>query len=165
MNEEANMFQKVLLAAVLVGLTLTVVSCVQPSPPTANFLEYKIAGINPQGVEVNFFFQTENPNPLAVDITKYNYKVYINNQEFLVEDRPGFSLAANAKQLIKIPVTISFGRLYGSALQVIQALANGQTSIDYRIEGSLSAGFMGANFITPIKAAGAIPIPKDFKIQ
>jgi LEA14-like dessication related protein len=159
------MFKKLLLLMVLAGLTLTAVSCVQPSPPTANFLEYKIAGISPQGVEVNFFFETANPNPLSVDITKYNYKVYINNQEFLVEDRPGFSLAANAKQLIKIPVNISFSRLYGTALQIIQALANGQASIDYRIEGSLSAGFMGATFITPIKTAGAIPIPKDFKIR
>ena len=159
------MFKKLILLTVMAGLALTAVSCVQPSPPTANFLEYKIAGINPQGVEVNFFFQAENPNPLTVDITKYNYKVYINNQEFLVDDRPGFSLAANAKQLIKIPVNISFSRLYGSALQIIQALADGRTSLDYRIEGSFSSGFMGATFITPIKTAGAIPIPKDFKIR
>lgn len=159
------MFKKLPLLITLAGLTLLLVSCVQPSAPTANFLEYKITDISSQGVEVNFFFEATNPNPLAVDLTGYNYKVYINDQEFLVEDQPGFTLQANTKQLIKIPVAISFNRLFGSALQILQALAQGNQSISYRVEGSLKSGILGMTFVTPIKAAGTIPIPKDFVIK
>jgi len=140
-------------------------SCLQPTPPTVTFLEYKIAGLNSEGIEINFFFQSENPNPISVDIVGYSYKVYINDQEFLVDDRPGFTLQAKAKQLIKIPITISFNRLFGTALQIIQTLAKGDQSLTYKVEGTLKTSFIGAVFSTPIKASGTIPIPKDFKIQ
>ena len=154
-----------MIGLALVPLALLSISCFQPAAPTAQFLEYKIADITLEGIEVNFFFNVENSNPLPIDITKYDYKVYIEDQELLNEEREGFNLPGNSKKMIKIPVMIRYSKLFGSVLAVAQRLAQGNKTLSYRIEGSISAGTLGFTFITPIKASGTIPLPKDIKLQ
>ncbi|MBU0671803.1 MAG: LEA type 2 family protein [Candidatus Margulisbacteria bacterium] len=159
------MLKKTLIIPILISVAFILSSCIQPSPPKAEFLEYKIADITAQGIEVNFWFNVANENPLSIDVSKYDYKVFIENQELLVEERGGFNLPANSKKLIKIPVFIGYGRLFGSVLAVAQRIAEGRDTISYRIEGSLTAGTMGVTVATPIKASGTIPLPKDIKIK
>jgi len=139
-------------------------SCVDLSGPQVDFREYKIARITTEGIEVNFFFDVENKNPVQIDITKYNYKVYVEGKELLSENREGFSLAAHAKKLIKIPVLIRYDKLFGSVLAVVQRIAAGNDTISFSIDGSITGGTMGVTATTPIKAAGKIPLPKDIKL-
>lgn len=160
-----HMIRKIIISTTLVCLALISTSCFQPSAPKAEFLEYKIADITLEGIEVNFFFNVENSNPLPIDIAKYDYKVYIENQELLNEERKGFNLPGNSKKIIKIPVMIRYDKLFGSVLAVVQRIAQGNDTISYRIEGSVSAGTLGFTFHTPIKASGKIPLPKDIKLQ
>lgn len=158
------MIKKILMILCLFVIGLTLSSCIQPQPPKAEFLEYKIAGITPQGIEVNFWFNTENPNPLPIDITEYDYKVFIEGQEVLTEKRKGFNLPANGKKLIKIPVMISYEKVLGGVLRVAQRIAMGNDKISYRIEGSISAGMAGITVSTPIKASGNVVIPKNVNL-
>ena len=158
------MLKKIILisAVCLVGLSLS--SCVQPAPPKAEFLEYKVVGLSAQGLEVNFFFNFENPNPIPLDIVKYKYQVYINNQILLDEEREGFNLPGSGKKLVKIPVFINFANLFGTVNSVLQLINTGVDSVDYRIEGELTAGALGVKIHTPIKASGKIPIPQDLNL-
>ncbi|MDD5382914.1 MAG: LEA type 2 family protein [Candidatus Margulisbacteria bacterium] len=156
--------KKLILIPVLFLISFILTSCVEPKAPTAEYLNYEISRVTLEGIEVNFNFDVSNPNPLPVDVSKYAYKVYINNNEFLSENRPGFNLPANNKKRIVIPVSIRYDRLFGSAAAVLQQMAQGTDKIDYRIEGSVSAGAMGVTVGTPIKASGTIPLPKNIKI-
>ncbi|MBN2058549.1 MAG: LEA type 2 family protein [Candidatus Saganbacteria bacterium] len=146
---------------VLAFCALLVSSCVQPSAPEAQFIEYKVAGVSSQGIEVNFFFNIKNKNPLPIDINNYSYKVYIEGQELLNEERGGFNLGANSEKIIHIPVMIKYQNVFGSINAVIQRIAQGKKTISYSIDGSLNAGSMGLTVTTPIKASGEIPLPQD----
>ncbi|MFH1347178.1 MAG: hypothetical protein ABIH22_00630, partial [Candidatus Margulisiibacteriota bacterium] len=78
------MIKKIFLGLTLLSLALISTSCVNLSAPKAEFLEYKIADITTEGIEVNFFFNVENSNPLPIDVSKYDYKVFIEDKELLV---------------------------------------------------------------------------------
>lgn len=155
------MKNKLFAVIALVSLPLLLASCLEPSPPKANYLNYQITRVAAEGIDVNFNFEVENPNPLPIDVSGYSYKVLINGSEFLNEKRAGFSLPASGKSNIVIPLTIRYDRLFGSALSVVEGIVKGQTAISYSIEGSISAGTMGITVATPIKASGTIPIPKE----
>jgi len=146
----------------LFALGLT--SCFEPSPPKAEYKDYEISRITLQGFEVNYYFEVENPNPVPLDISSYSYKVYINNREFLSENRAGFRLPPSGKQTITIPVNIRYDRLFGTAISIVERIAKGADTIDFRIEGSLRAGIAGVTVKTPIKASGKIPIPRDINL-
>jgi len=158
------MRKEVFMIPVLFALALALCSCIQPSPPKVDYLNYEIYRVTAQGIEINFFFDVKNPNSLPIDVYKYSYKVFINNQELLSENRSGFNLPANEKQKITIPVQIRFDRLFGTALSIVERLAKRKDYVDFRIEGNLDAGTMGLNVQTPLNASGTIPLPKDIKL-
>jgi LEA14-like dessication related protein len=157
------MLKKIFIVAILFCAALTLSSCLQPSPPKAEFLEYKVREVTTSGVNVDFYFNVENPNPLPIDVSQYSYKIYINDREFISKVKSGFNLPANGKKLVKMPVFLGYTQIFGSLLAVAEAIAKGEDNIRYRIEGSVSAGTMGVLVHTPIQAEGTIPIPKDIK--
>ena len=159
------MFKKcvLLISVFLVALTLT--SCVELSAPKVKYLNYEIYRVTGTGIEVNFYFDVENPNPIPIDITNYSYKIYINNREFLAENRPGFSLSSSEKKKITLPVNITYDRLIGTVGGLIEGLLKEEKTISYKIEGNISAGALGVIASAPIAASGTIPIPKDIKIN
>jgi LEA14-like dessication related protein len=158
------MVKKIIFCSLLLGLAIVTTSCIQPSPPKAEFIEYKVRDITAQGIDVDFYFDVENENPLPIDVSQYSYKVYINEREFISKVKGGFNLPANSKKLINIPVHLGYTQVFGSLLAVAEAIARGEDIIRYRIEGSISAGTMGIQVHTPIKASGTIPLPKDIKL-
>lgn len=158
------MIKKILLISILFGIALNLSSCVQPSPPKAEYLDYEITNVTLQGIKVSFYFDVENPNPLPIDVSKYSYKVFINDREFLSENRAGFNLPANGKKKITIPVNLRYEQVFGTALSVLELIARDEDTISYRIEGEVYAGTMGITFGTPIKASGTIPLPKDINL-
>lgn len=146
-----------LTAAALVG------GCVQPSPPEVKLQNYSISRVTLEGIEVNFNLEINNPNPVPMEIAGYSYQVFINDIEFLNEKRTGFSLPASDKKIVTIPVNIRYDKLFGTAASVIGTITSGGKTINYRIEGTVNAGLLGLNVAAPIKASGAIPIPKEIK--
>jgi len=155
------MLKRILLASIMTCLALAGTSCFEPSPPKAEYIDYEITNVHLQGIVVNFYFDVENPNPLPIDVSKYSYTIYINNREFLKESRAGFNLPANGRERITIPVTLRYDRVFGTALSVLELIAQGKKSISFRIEGELYAGTMGVTVGTPMKASGTIPLPES----
>jgi LEA14-like dessication related protein len=155
------MIRRILLVLILAGLTVAGTSCFQPSPPKAEYIDHEITNVHMQGIVVNFYFDVENPNPVPIDVSKYSYTIYIDNSEFLKESRAGFNLPANGKKRIAIPVTLRYDRVFGTALSVLELIAQGKKNISYRIDGELYAGAMGVTVGTPMKASGTIPLPEN----
>jgi LEA14-like dessication related protein len=157
------MNNKLWLLAPLALLVLALAGCVQPSPPEVTFQNYALSKVTLQGIEVNFNLLVKNPNPIQLDVTNYAYKIYLNDIEFLDENRTGFSLPASDQKLVAIPVYVRYDKLFGTASAILNTIAGGAKTINYRIEGSLNSGLLGATIATPIKLSGTIPIPKEIK--
>jgi LEA14-like dessication related protein len=159
------MLRKVALAVLIFTCALLLNSCIQPSPPKAEFVEYKIAAVTLEGIRVNFIYKVKNPNPLGINISSYSYTIHINNQEFLSETRPGFNLDANGTNLIEIPVVIRYDRLFGTAVSVLERIARGDDTISYRIEGKINTKVADIVFGTPFQSSGTIPLPREINLQ
>jgi len=158
------MLKKLTAILILFSFALVLTSCFEPSAPKVEYKNYEVGKISAEGIELNFYFDVENSNPLPIDVTNYTYKVYINNMELLSENRSGFSLPASGKKKITIPVMLRYVQVFGSIFAVIERVAKGEDTVPYRIEGSLTAGTLGITASSPIKASGVIPIPKNIKL-
>jgi len=144
------------------GFTAIAVSgCFQPSPPEVVLQSYSISKVTLEGVEINFNFEIKNPNPIPMDVKTYDYRVYINDIEFLNENRSGFSLSASDKKIVIIPVFIRYEKLLGTAASIFNTINSGGQTIDYRIEGSVIGSVVGITISAPIKTSGTIQIPQQ----
>lgn len=137
--------------------------CLQPSPPEVKLQDYSIGKVTLEGIEVNFNLEVKNPNPVPLDVSGYSYRVYINDIEFLNENRSGFSLPAADKKVITIPLFVRYDKLYGTAVSIINTINGGGKTINYRLDGTVSGGLLGITVSAPINASGTIPIPTELK--
>ena len=158
------MIKKAFLVLFLLSLGLLLSSCVQPSAPEVKYVDYKLGRVTTDGLEINFNFEVNNPNPIPLDVTNYSYKVFINDKEIVSADHKGFSLAASDKSKVSIQTVARYDQIFGAAASLLSNLARGVNSFDYRVEGNVNAGALGLTVATPLKASGTIPIPKEIKI-
>jgi LEA14-like dessication related protein len=159
------MIKKAFLMLFFLSLSLVLSSCVQPSAPTVQYQNYYLGQVTAQGIEVNFNFEVGNDNPIPLDVTNYSYKIFINDNELIAASHEGFSLPASGKTKVTIPAFVRYDQLFGSVLSLLDRMAKGINTFDYRVEGNLSAGVLGLTVSTPLKAAGTIPIPKNIKLN
>jgi len=141
------------------------VGCVQLDSPKVKYIDYSINRITTDGVEVNFYFDVTNKNPVTLDVANYSYNVYINNKKIITQTGSGFSLDANATKRITLPVFIRYEGVFGAALSLIESIVRGEKEMDYRIDGTISAGAMGLTASSPINASGKIKIPTNIQIK
>jgi LEA14-like dessication related protein len=156
--------KKAFFVLFLLSLGLLLSSCVQPSAPEVKYVDYKLGRITSDGLEVNFNFEVNNPNPIPLDVTSYSYKVFINDKELVSADHQGFSLAAAGKTKVAIQTVVRYDQIFGAAASMLASMAKGVNTFDYRVEGSVNAGALGMTVATPLRAAGTIPIPKEIRI-
>jgi LEA14-like dessication related protein len=142
-------------------LLILLTGCVTLDPPKMTYLDAQVTKVTLEGTEVNFLFNAENTNPIPIEVTNYAYKVEINGRELLSESRPGFSLPANGKQRISIPVFVRYDRVLDSVLDVAVRILAGNMYLDYKVEGTLTVGTLGISATTPLKASGQVRIPKE----
>ncbi|OGC11440.1 hypothetical protein A3K48_02880 [candidate division WOR-1 bacterium RIFOXYA12_FULL_52_29] len=145
-------------------LALFLTGCVNFEGPKAVYRDYNIGRVTSAGIEVNFNFDVTNPNPVDLTINQYSYKVQINNKPLLDETRPGFTMTANQKKPITIPVMVGYDAVFGSLLSVVQRLASGNKDVDYQIDGTISAGAFGVAVSSPLSASGKFRLPDTIKL-
>lgn len=155
------MNNKLWLFALLPFLLLTLAGCFQPSPPEVTFDSYALSKVTLEGIEINFNLEIKNPNPIPMEVTNYTCKIYLNEIEFLDENRAGFSLSAADKKKVTIPVYVRYEKLLGTAAAILNTLTSGGKTINYRIDGTVNASLLGVSVTTPLKASGTIPLPKE----
>ncbi len=86
-----------------------------------------------------------------------------DNSSFL--RKAAFDLEANATNRITLPVLVRYEGIFGATLSIIESLARGEKSMDYRIDGTIAAGAMGLTASSPINASGKLKIPSNIKIN
>jgi LEA14-like dessication related protein len=155
--------KKIIIFTFLAALFVS--GCVQLDSPKVKYIDYRLGRVNTEGVEVNFYFDVTNKNPITIDIANYSYNVYINNKKVIQQTGSGFSLDANKTKRITLPVFVRYEGVFGAAVSLIESLARGEKEMDYRVEGTIQAGAMGITASSPINASGKIKIPTNIQIK
>lgn len=143
-------------------LLLFAISGCNLSEPKANYVGSKVTKVDLQGVETEFYFDIDNPNPLSIEISEFDYNVFINGRELLTEHRPGFAVEANSKKRITIPVFARYDRIFDSLLGATTNFMNGKGELEYKIEGSMQAGTAGLRVPVSLGAQGKIDLSKAY---
>jgi LEA14-like dessication related protein len=137
------------------GLTLLVLTgCegwedfeLDPYMPTVSFQRVDVLAVDWEGVDADFVFDVENPNPVDVGMARFDYALAFEDVEWLSGDDPdGLVLTAEGASELALPVSLEYAELWG----MVQAV-RGQDDIDFGLDGSFG-------FDTPI---GPLDIPYD----
>lgn len=132
--------------------------CIQLEAPKANYRDVRVSNVTLQDVRLDFMFDIENKNPIAVEITNYTYQVEINGRELVNNTGGGISIEAQGSKMITLPVQLRWDRVFDSVVSVAANLMAGRMYLDYKITGSLTAGTMGLTTTAPLNASGRINI-------
>lgn len=143
--------KRVLLAAV-VASSLT--GCagwedfeLDPYLPTVTFQRLDVLAVDWDGVDADFVFDVHNPNPVDVNMARFDYALAFEEIEWLAGDDPdGLFLGAEGDSELALPVAIEFQSLF----DMVQAV-RGQDDIGFGLDGSFG-------FDTPI---GPVDVPYD----
>lgn len=139
-------------------LLLILSSCVEVEPPNVTYLDHALQNITLEGFDAIFFFEASNPNPVNIAIKKYSYRIFLNGEEFLSDEKKGFELPASGKKKFEIGSRITYQNILKTGTSVIGTLLSGGQEIPYKIEGSLSGEVAGMMITAPINAQGTIKV-------
>ena len=118
-----------------------------PYMPTVSFQRVEVRGVDWDGIDADFVFDVNNPNPVDVGMARFDYSLAFEEVEWLAGDDPdGLVLTAEGASELALPVSLEFASLW----EMVQAV-RGDDDIDFGLEGSFG-------FDTPL---GPLDIPYD----
>lgn len=127
-----------------------------PYLPTVSFKELRVDHVDWDGVESQFVFNVANPNPVAIELSRFNYGLAFEDVEWLSGDDPdGLSLAASDGSEVALPVAFEFSALY----DMVQAV-RGQDDIGFALDGSFGFDTSWGPVDLPYLADGGFPAPR-----
>ncbi len=121
--------------------------------PDVRVIDTKLASLSFSGADLVFTFAIDNPNPLGVTLSGFDYDLKIAGRNFLQgkhEER--LTIPAKGSGNVSLPLNIQFADLY----KLLRSLAE-QDTTDY----TLSAGFVVK---VPVLGDVRIPVSKSGKL-
>jgi LEA14-like dessication related protein len=99
--------------------------------PTVQFKRFDLVGLDWEHIDVDFVFDVDNPNPVEVPISRFDYSLGFEGIDFLSGDDPnGLSLVADGSSEWALPVGLDFADLF----DVVTA-TRGLDSIGFNLKG------------------------------
>ena len=127
-----------------------------PYLPTVTFDNLEILDVKWEGVEADFVFNVNNPNPVDVNLARFDYGLAFQDVEWLNGDSPeGLALGASGSSELALPVSFQFQDLY----DLVQAV-RGQDNIDFGLQGSFGFDTPAGPIDLPYAEAGDFPAPR-----
>lgn len=127
-----------------------------PYLPTVTFENLEVLDVNWDGVEADFVFNVNNPNPVDVNLARFDYGLAFQEVEWLNGNDPdGLSLGASGSSELALPVSFQFQDLY----EMVQAV-RGQDNIDFGLQGSFGFDTPAGPIDLPYAEAGDFPAPR-----
>lgn len=81
--------------------------------PTVKFRTLTLQDIDFEQIDVDFVFDVENPNPVDVPLSRFDYALTLEEIEILSGDDPnGLELTAEGTSELALPVALDFGNVY-----------------------------------------------------
>ncbi|MDD5456854.1 MAG: LEA type 2 family protein [Candidatus Margulisbacteria bacterium] len=134
-------------------------SCVDIKQPQVRFDRTEITGLDMQKARANFIFKIQNPNSIGLDEASYDYKLSINNLDFLEAKNNKFSLPANRESTVILPVEVNYIKAFNTMELFAKSILSGQDSIPYELSGNFHFQFIAFPISIPFKQKGVVPLP------
>ncbi len=125
--------------------------------PTISVDDFRVSGLSLQDIELTFDLQVDNPNPVAVTLSSYNYDLQIENNSFVKGSQPlETTIPAKGQNNISVPVVFTFKELYETFTSI-----NSKTESAYAFLANLEINVPVLGLIEiPIEKSGAFPVVK-----
>ena len=125
--------------------------------PRIDYKDNELALNGLESVRTKLFFALNNPNSMPLS-GAVNYSLYVEGKEFLSGQSEPINAPANGETVFALQQDIAFSKIFGSAGDLINAIAKGQKSINVRVSGQYRTTVLG--FIElPVKVDHAIDVP------
>lgn len=134
-----------------------------PYLPTVTFSDLNVNDVDWDGVQADFVFDVENPNPVDVGMARFDYALAFEEIQWLSGDSPdGLVLKAEDASELALPVEIEFQALY----EMVQAI-RGQDDIGFGLDGSFGFDTPIGPLDIPYVEDGGFPAPRkpNFSLQ
>ncbi len=151
------------LAAGLLGLT----GCdwedfsLDPYLPDVTFERVDVIAVDWDGVDADFVFDVNNPNPVDVGMDRFDYALAFQEVEWISGDDPdGLVLTAEGASELALPVSIEYADLW----DMVQAV-RGEDEIDFGLDGSFGFDTSMGPLDIPYSETGGFPAPRKPEIS
>ncbi len=129
----------------------------QMQKPQVTVQNVRLTDLNFRNITLNFDIGIQNPNKLAVSLSKLDYELFLNENSFLQgEEVKDITIASEATSTVELPVTLDFSNIYST----VKSLQD-RDSTAYRLEVGLGFNLpvLGETTI-PLKKSGSFPLLK-----
>jgi LEA14-like dessication related protein len=149
------MTKRLLSAALLLPALPALVGCeaLEEFTPTVQYDNLDVQEIDWTRIDSDFNFRVNNPNPVDIELARFDYDLGFEGINWLSGDNPdGLALEASGDTAWALPVSVGFDELY----EVVQAV-RGEDEISFELAGSFGFDTKIGPIDIPYDASGEFP--------
>ncbi len=121
--------------------------------PSVSFERIDLERISWQDIDADFVFSVKNPNPLQIDLARFDYDLSFSGIDWVSGNNPdGLVLVASGSSEWALPMHIVFQELY----DLVQA-TKGEDTIPFELQGSFGFDTSIGDVDLPYRAEGGFP--------
>lgn len=127
--------------------------------PRVDLKEVRVAGVDGEGIDIDFLLSVTNPNSFDLTLNEYVYDLRLlalpltHGSSQQPQRFPGRT-TTDTLVIAKVP--------YSSLLEIIKRRPN-LTSIPYQLDADLKIGTSYAEFSVPVTKSGFLDVPENYR--
>ncbi|MDD2318485.1 MAG: LEA type 2 family protein [Geobacteraceae bacterium] len=127
--------------------------------PTVALKDVRFAGLNGDGISLNFLLDVTNPNTFDLPLQGYSYEVRLMTLPLARgESKDSLSFYGKTSTDMLIPVRVS----YADILEIIKHNP-GLKEIPYQLHANLNLGTPLGAIAVPVTKGGTVTVPKQYQ--
>lgn len=125
--------------------------------PSISVDDFRITGLSLQDIELTFDLEVDNPNPVSLSLSSYNYDLQIEENSFVKGAQSlNSTIQASGKNIVSIPVSFTFKELYNTFGSI-----KDKDNTDYQFLANIGVNVPVLGLIEiPIEKKGTLPVVK-----
>jgi LEA14-like dessication related protein len=131
-----------------------------PKKPTIVFDSVEIKNVTMEKTDVVFDYLVDNPNSFAINNVLADYELFLKGNSTAVGKDMKFTIPANAKSKLQLPLEINYVHVFKSAEALTKAILSGEKTIPFQLDITFKIDLKGLKFQIPISTKGELPLPE-----
>lgn len=150
-----------LLGILFMGSALFVSGCnSEIKEPTISYKSYEIQKISPEGIDVIFLFEVDNPNGIGLNNIKMDYVLSVDGIEAMTGQNSGLTAKANQITQWELPAKFTYTQVFNTWSNLAKRIIDGEKSVPFELATTFRAKVMMLEFSRPVTATGELPLPQ-----
>ena len=130
-----------------------------PKKPTIVFDTVEIKSVTMEKTDVVFVYAVNNPNSFAITNVLADYELFLKGNSTAVGKDVKFSIPANSKSKLELPLEINYVHVFKSAEALTKAILGGAKTIPFQLDINFKIDLKAFKFQIPISTKGELPLP------